>query len=164
MLDNILIVLILLSIVLSFFIVKVWKKKYFVKELYIDEGVSVALYVITIAITIGSLTIYCILSKGVEDSRLYLVTVLILDWLLLLAYCICATTCIYLKDKTLIKKNIINSKQILLNKEIKIIEKIDKRIIKSSEKSISISSRYLTGKINSLMNNVKMIINTISNI
>ena len=52
MLDNILIVFILLSIVLSFFIVKVWKKKYFVKELYIGEGVSVALYVITIAITI----------------------------------------------------------------------------------------------------------------
>jgi len=34
MLDNILIVLILFSIVLSFFIVKVWKKKNFVKELY----------------------------------------------------------------------------------------------------------------------------------
>jgi hypothetical protein len=159
MLDNILIVLILLSIVLSFFIVKIWKKKYFVKELYIGEGVSVALYVITIAITIGLLTIYCILSKGVAYSWLYLVIVLILDWLLLFAYCIGATTCIYLKDKTLIKKNIINSKQILLNKEIKIIEKIDKRIIKSSEKSISISSRYLTGNINSLMNNVKIIIN-----
>ena len=42
MLDNILIVLILFSIVLSFFIVKVWKKKKFVKELYISEGVSIA--------------------------------------------------------------------------------------------------------------------------
>lgn len=159
MLDDILIVLILLSIVLSFFIVKIWKKKYFVKELYIDEGVSVVLYVITIAITIGLLTAYCILSKGVVNSWLYLAILLILDWLLLFAYCICATTCIYLKDKTLIKKDIINSKQILLNKEIKIIEKIDRRIIKSSEKSISISARYLTGSINSLMYNVKIIIN-----
>ena len=44
---------------------------------------------------------------------MYLVIVLILDWLLLFAYCIGATTCIYLKDKTLIKKNIINSKQTL---------------------------------------------------
>lgn len=159
MLDNILIVLILLSIVLSFFIVKIWKKKYFVKELYIGEGVSVALYVITIAITIGLLTIYCILSKGVANSWLYLVIVLILDWLLLFAYCIGATTCIYLKDKALIKKNIVNSKQILLDEKTKIIEKIDKRIIKSSGKSISISSRYLTGNINNLMNNVKLIIN-----
>lgn len=159
MLDNILIVLILLSIVLSFFIVKIWKKKYFVKELYIGEGVSVALYVITIAITIGLLTVYCILSKGVVYSWLYLVIVLILDWLLLFAYCIGATTCIYLKDKALIKKNIVNSKQILLDEKTKIIEKIDKRIIKSSGKSISISSRYLTGNINNLMNNVKLIIN-----
>ena len=159
MLDNILIVLILLSIVLSFFIVKIWKKKYFVKELYIGEGASVALYVITIAITIGLLTIYCILSKGVVYSWLYLVIVLMFDWMLLFVFCVVATTCIYLKDNTLIKKNIVNYKQILLNKEIKIIEKIDKRIIKSSEKSISISSRYLTGNINSLMNNVKVIIN-----
>lgn len=159
MLDNILIVLILLLIVLSFFIVKVWKKKYFVKELYIGEGVSVTLYVITFAITIGLLTIYCISSKGLPYSWLYLLIVLMFDLVLLFVYCFGATTCIYLKDKTLIKKNIINSKQILLNKEIKIIEKIDKRIIKSSEKSISISSRYLTGNINSLMNNVKIIIN-----
>ena len=159
MLDNILIVLILLSIVLSFFIVRIWKKKNFVKELNIGEGVSVALYVITVAITIGLLTIYCILSKGVAYSWLYLVIVLILDWLLLFAYCIGTTTCIYLKDKALIKKNIVNSKQILLDEKTKIIEKIDKRIIKSSGKSISISSRYLTGNINNLMNNVKFIIN-----
>ena len=159
MLDNFLIVLILLSIILSFFIVKVWKKKYFVKELYIGEGVSVALYVITIAITGGLLTIYCISSKGVAYSWLYLVIVLILDWLLLFVYCICATTCTYLKDKVLIKKNIVNSKQILLDEKTKIIEKIDKRIIKSSGKSISISSRYLTGNIKNLVNSIKIIIN-----
>ena len=159
MLDNILILLILISIVLSFFIVKIWKRKYFVKELYVGEGVSVALYVITIAITIGLLTIYCISSKGLSYSWLYLLIVLLFDLVLLFVYCFVATTCIYLIDKTLIKKNIINSKQILLNKEIKIIEKIDKRIIKSSEKSISINSRYLIGNINNLINNVKIIIN-----
>lgn len=159
MLDNILIVLSLLSIVLSFFIVKVWKKKYFVKELYISQGVSIALYVITIAITIGLLTIYYISSKGFPYSWLYLLIVLMFDCILLFVICIEATTCIYLKDKTLIKKNIINSKQILLNKETKIIEKIDKKIIKSKEKSISISSRYLTGNINNLVNCIKIIIN-----
>ena len=159
MLDNILIVLILFSIVLSFFIVKVWKKKYFVKELYISGGASIAIYVITIVITIDLLTTYCISSKGLAYSWLFLVIVLILDWILLFVFCILATTCIYLKDNALIKKNIVNSKQILLNKEIKIIEKIDKRIIKSTEKSISISSRYLTGNIKKIMYNVKMIIN-----
>ena len=158
MLDNILIVLILFSIVLSFFIVKVWKKKNFVKELYISEGVSIAFYVITIAITIGLLTMYCISSKGLPYSWLFLVIVLIFDWMLLFVFCIVTTTCIYLKDNTLIKKNIVNSKQITLNKEIKIIEKFDKRIIKSREKSISISSRYLTGNIKNFMNNVKIII------
>ena len=159
MLDNILIVLILFSIVLSFFIVKVWKKKNFVKELYISEGVSIAFYVITIAITIGLLTMYCISSKGLPYSWLFLVIVLIFDWMLLFVFCIVTTTCIYLKDNKLIKKNIVNSKQITLNKEIKIIEKFDKRIIKSREKSISISSRYLTGNIKNFMNNVKIIIN-----
>lgn len=159
MLDNILILLILFSIVFSFFVVKVWKKKYYVKELYISEGVSIALYVITIAITIGLLTIYCIYSKGLPYSWLYLLVVLIFDLVLLFVICIVATTCIYLKDNTLIKKNIISSKQILLDKETKIIEKNDKRIIKSKKKSISISSRYLTGNLNNLMNNVKTIIN-----
>ena len=86
MLDNILIVLILFSIVLSFFIVKVWKKKNFVKELYISEGVSIAFYVITIAITIGLLTMYCISSKGLPYSWLFLVIVLIFDWILLFVF------------------------------------------------------------------------------
>lgn len=159
MLDNILIVLILLSIVLSFFIVKIWKKKYFVKELYISQGVTISLCIITSAITIGLLTIYYISSKGLPYSWLYLLIVLIFDYLLLFVFCIEATTCIYLKDNTLIKKNIINSKRVLLNKETKIIEKIDKRIIKSKENSISISSRYLTGNINNLVNCIKRIIN-----
>ena len=44
MLDNILIIIILFSIALCFFIVKDWKKKYFVKELYISEGVSIAFF------------------------------------------------------------------------------------------------------------------------
>ena len=159
MLDNFLIVLILFSIVLSFFIVKGWKKKYFVKELYISKGVSIALYVITIAITIGLLTIYCISSKELPYSWLYLLIVLMLDLLLAFVFCIIATTCIYLKDEVLTKKNIVITKNILINKETKIIEKIDKKIVKYKEKSISISSRYLTGSINTLINNLKIIIN-----
>ena len=159
MIDIILIVLILLSIILSFFIVKAWKKKYFVKELYIDEGVSVGVYVITIAITIGLLTVYFILSKGEPYSWLPLVILLVEDWILLFVMCITATTCVYLEDKTLIKKNIFFSKKILLNKETKIIENAAKRIIKSGGKSISFSSRYLSGNIRTFVNNIKIIIN-----
>ena len=90
---------------------------------------------------------------------MYLLIVLLYDLLLLFVFCLIATTCIFLKGETLVKKNIIITKQILLNRETKIIEKIDKKIVKSNEKSISISSRYLTGDINNLMNNVKIIIN-----
>ena len=68
MLDNILIVLILLSIVLSFCMVKIWKKKHFVKELYIGDGACVALCITTIAIVIGLLAIYCIFLQGLRYS------------------------------------------------------------------------------------------------
>lgn len=159
MLDIILIIIILFSILLSFFIVKIWKKKHFVKELYISKGASIAIYVITIVITIVLLAGYFITTKGLTYSWLYLLIGLLLDLLLLFVFCITATTCIYLKDEMLIKKNIVNSKQILLNKDTTIIEKIDKRIIKCREKSISISARYLSGNINKLISNVKIIIN-----
>lgn len=159
MLDNILIILILFSIVFCLFIVKVWKKKYFVKELIISKVVSIEFYVITIVFTIGLLTIYYISLKGFPYSWLALVIILIFDWMLLFVFCICATTCVYLKDSTLIKRNIFNSKQILINKETKIIEKFDKIIIGSSKRTISIRSRYLTGNIRNLKNNINLIIN-----
>ena len=84
---------------------------------------------------------------------------LVEDWILLFVFCIAATTCVYIEDKTLIKKNIFFSKKILLNKETKIIEKTFKRIIKSGGKSISFSSRYLSGNIRTFVNNIKIIIN-----
>lgn len=158
MLDNILIIVILFSILLSFIISRVWKKKYFVKELYIGNGVSIVIYVITTAISVGLLTIYFATSRELQYSWLYLLIVLIFDWILLFVFCITYTTCVYLKNEKLYKKNIFISKQIIINRETKIIEKIDKTIIKSKNKSISISSRYLTGSIRNLMNNVKIII------
>lgn len=159
MLDKILIILIFLTIVLFVLKVKVWKKRYFVKELYVSEGASIAICVVTIVNTIGLLIINYTLEKDSPYSWLFLTIVLISDLMMLLVFSIVATTCIYLKDNTLIKKNIIYSKQILLNKETKIIEKFDKIIIKYRKKSIAINFRYLTGNINNLMNNVKTIIN-----
>ena len=159
MLDNILIMAILFSIVLSFIIVRIWRKKHFVKELYVSEGASIAFYTITIAITIVSLIVYFVTAKGSSNSWLYLLLVLLLDWVGLFVFCITYTTCIYLKEEMLIKKNIIITKKIILNRETKIIEKTDRTIIKSKKKSISISARYLSGSINNLMNDVKIIIN-----
>lgn len=159
MLDNILIIVISFSILLSFLIAIVWKKKHFVKELYIGNGVSIVIYIITIAISIGLLTIYFATSRGLQYSWLYLLILLIFDWILLFVFCVMYTTCVYLKDGKLYKKNIFISKHIVLNRETKIIEKIDKTIIKSKNESISISSRYLTGSIRNLMNKVKKLIN-----
>ena len=159
MLDNILIMLIFFSIVLSFFVVIIWKKKHFVKELYISEGSSITIYIITVAITIGLLIAFFAKCKGLPFGWLYLLIVLLCDLLLLFIFLIDATTCIYLKDKILYKKNIFITKKILLNRETVIVEKIDRRIIKFKNKSISISSRYLSGSINNLINNVKNTIN-----
>ena len=61
MLDKILIILIFLTIVLFVLKVKVWKKRYFVKELYVSEGASIAICVVTIVNTIGLLIINYIL-------------------------------------------------------------------------------------------------------
>jgi hypothetical protein len=152
MLDNILIIVILFTIILSFSIVRIWRKKYFVKEIYISEGATIASSIITIAVTIELLTIYFVTSRVLPYSWLYLLIVLLVDLILLLVYSIDATTCIYLNNEILIYKNIFFSKEVLIDKNTKIIEKIDRRIIKSKKNSISISSRYLTGNINSIIN------------
>lgn len=155
MLDNILIITILFSIVLSFLIVKVWRKKHFVKSLYIDQGVSITFYVIALAFTIVLLTIYYIQAY----NWLFLLMLLLYDLCSLFIFCILTTTCIYLKDNVVIKKNIFITKKILLNKETKIIEKATKTIIKSKNKSISISSRHLNGNIRKFIYDIKIIIN-----
>lgn len=159
MLDNFLITIILFSMLLSFLTSWIWKKRHFVKELYISKWVSIVIYVIAMAITIALLTIYFVSSRDLPYSWLYLLIVLLFDWIMLFAFCITFTTCVYLKNKMLYKKNIFITKQILLNEETEIIEKIDMSIIKLNNKSISISARYLTGNIRHLISKIKTIIN-----
>ena len=159
MLDNILIIAILFFIILSFSIVKVWKKKHFIKTLYIDGGASITFYVIALVFTIILLTINFIQIKELPNNWLFLLILFLYDLCLLFIFCILATTCIYLKDNMVIKKNIFITKKILLNKETKIIEKATKTIIKSKNKSISISSRHLNGNIRKFIYDIKIIIN-----
>lgn len=158
MLDNILIIMILFSLLITLVVSCLWKKRHFVKELYIGSGVSIVIYAITVTIIIGLLSIYFATSKGLQYSWLYLLIVLLFDWLLLFIFLIDYTTCVYIKDVMLYKKNIFITKKIPLNKEIIIIEKIDRTIIKNNNKTISISSRYLTGNIRIFIHKIKMII------
>ena len=156
MLDGILTVIILLLITLSSLIVKMWRKNNFVKELYIDK--SGILLGITIAVTTLLLTAHFSIPQESLYDWSYLLIVLLFDLLFLFLFCMSATTCIYLRDERLIQKNIFYSKEIAINKETKIIEKIDRKIIRSNGISISISSRSLSGNINDLMNKIRMII------
>lgn len=159
MLDNILIIAILFFIILSFSIVKVWKKKHFIKTLYIGGGVAITFYAIALVLTIILLAIYYIQTKELPNNWLFLLILLLYDLCLLFIFCILATTCIYLKDNMVIKKNIFITKKILLNKETKIIEKTTKTIIKSKNKSISIISKHLNGNIRKFIYDIKIIIN-----
>ncbi|MBR6773872.1 MAG: hypothetical protein IKM16_04310 [Clostridia bacterium] len=155
--DIVLIIAILISIPLTFFIVKIWRKKYFVKELYISEGASIVFAVILIVSTIIHLTLYFIAT--IENSYLHFLILFLYDILLEFVFSITATTCIYLKDEILVKKNIFITKKILLNRETKIIEKSIKTIVKSPNTSISLRAGHLSGSINNLIYTVKMIIN-----
>lgn len=164
MIDNILIAIILLLFIISFLVVHIWKKKNYVKEVYISSGVSLLLYLITLFITVGLILCYYILSKGLQYSWKCLLIVLLLDIIMLLVYCINASLCISLNDNNfLCKKTIFIKKEIKIDNETKIIEKIDKIIIKSQNKSIILDLRYLSGSVNNMRYKIKQIINEQTN-
>ena len=118
MLDNFLITIILFSMLLSFLTSWIWKKRHFVKELYISKWVSIVIYVIAMAITIALLTIYFVSSRDLPYSWLYLLIVLLFDWIMLFAFCITFTTCVYLKIKCYIKRIfLLQNKYCLMKKQ-----------------------------------------------
>lgn len=158
MLDIILIIITLLFIIFTFLIVTIWKKKHFVKEIYIEKAVSILFYLLTVAITIGLIIAYFVTTQENLKSWLFLVILLCMDILMLLVYAYTATACIYLKDNVLVKKNIFITKQITITKETTIKEKFDRRIIQSQNKKISINSRGFIGNILTLVGRIKSII------
>ena len=91
MLYNILVIIILFSIMLCFFVVKIWKKRNYVKEIYIDEGVSIIFYVMAIISTITLLIIYFMYSKELTHIYKLLLIILLMDFVLLFAFCFTAT-------------------------------------------------------------------------
>ncbi len=160
MIDNILIVIIILVFITAFLIIHIWKKKNYIKQLYISNVVSHLFYLITLSSTVGLIVCYCILSKGLRYSWIYLLIVLVFDIIMLLVYCITASLCISLKDNNVLcRKTIFTKREIIIDRDIIIIEKFDKIIIKSQNKSIILRLRYLSGSVNNLCYRIKQIIN-----
>ncbi len=163
MIDNILIVIIILVFITAFLIIHIWKKKNYIKQLYISNGVSLSFYLIALFSTVGLIVCYYILSKGLRYSWVYLLIVLVFDIIMLLVYCITASLCISLNDNNfLCKKTIFIKKEIKIDNDTKIIEKFDKIIIKSQNKSIILGLRYLSGSVNTVRYKIKQIINNSS--
>ena len=162
MLDIFLIILIFVTIIGCFLTVKFWKKRNFVKEVTYGEGSSNALLIIDIINTLISLVAYFAVLADVPNPR-FLMSILIINLGFLFLYCIDATMCIYIKDKTIIKKNLFFYKQIILNNETIIIEKNVSMIIRYNKKSISIDLRRATGNVRNLIYRVKEIITSSDN-
>lgn len=159
MLNIILIVATYSLLALTFFIVTIWKKKNFVKEVYIEQRASIVFYAITVAITIGLTIAYFLTAKGNLDGWKYWVTALAVDIVLLVPYAHISTACIYLEDNVLVKRNIFFKKQIKLDRESIYKETGYRRIVQSQNKKISIWLRYDKGNLFTLIGKIKEIIN-----
>ncbi len=157
MLDIFLTVLLLFSIISSFIVVKVWKKKKFVKTLYVEENVSNFFYILNALMMIGMLIKYYI-SKPESHILMLFAILFFANSILLFLYLFTATYCIYLNDNKVVKSNLFHTKQILIDDKTKIIEKFNVRIIKSNKKSIRIYYRYVDGSVNNFMYEVRKII------
>lgn len=158
MISNILIAIILLLLTSTFLCVNVWKKRNFVKELYVEPFVSAAYFAIAFVFSVGIIIAYLIYQQTSTLHWSGLFLVLVSDLPLMGAYAITATTCVYLDGNTLVKKSIFYTKRILIDKNTKIVEKIDRRIIQSEKNTISIEAKGLTGKMNTLIYRIKQII------
>lgn len=156
-LDIFLTVLLLFSIISSFIVVKVWRKKKFVKTLYIEENVSNFCYILNAIAIIGMLIKYYI-SKQENNILMLFGLLLFINFVMLFGYLFAATYCIYLNGNKVVKSNLFHTKQILTDHKTKIIEKFDVRIIKSNKKSIRIYYRYIDGSVNNFIYEVRKII------
>ena len=156
MISNILIAIILLLLTSTFLFVNVWKKRNFVKELYVEPFVRI--FCDIVRVFRGYYNCLFCFSTNFNSPLVGFILVLVSDLPLMGAYAITATTCVYLDGNTLVKKSIFYTKRILIDKNTKIVEKIDRRIIQSEKNTISIEAKDLTGKMNTLIYRIKQII------
>lgn len=147
--DLIMLFIIIFSIV-SFVLAFLWKKKYFVKELYVDKPIIfLCIYIFIVAVEV---LFYLAVLRGQESVYIYALVSAVLDFLLLLMFIPQITTCVYLKNNVLVYKNIFIKKEIdLTDKDIIVKKKTFKTIIIHGRVRITINIRQLVGRVNSLL-------------
>ncbi|MBQ9125512.1 MAG: hypothetical protein IJY13_02510 [Clostridia bacterium] len=159
MINYILIAIILLLLTFSFFGVYAWKKRNFVKELYVDPLASAVLFAIAFVFSVGIIIAYLISQQTSALHWSGLFAILIADLVSMGAYAITATDCVYLNDNVLIRKNIFCTKKIVVNRKTQIIHTMLRIIVKDEKTAIVIGLRRYMGRIILLKYRIEQIIN-----
>lgn len=135
-----------------------WKKKHFIKELYVDNTIAfICVYIFMVILTVAPYLFHFRYQNTVFMYALFSTS---LNFCLLLMCISSITTCVYLKNTVLIYTNMFVEKKIdLKGNDVIFKEKIDKKIVISKHFRITISARYLSGDINYLCYQIKNIIN-----
>ena len=143
-----------LLFVMAFF----WKKKHFVKGLYVDNTIAfICVYIFMVILTVAP---YLFHFRYQNSVFIYALLSTSLNFCVLLMGISSLTTCVYLKNTILIYTNMFVEKKIdLKGKDVVFKEKVDKKIVISKHFRITISARYLSGDINYLCYQIKNIIN-----
>ena len=158
MINYIFIAIILLLLTSTFFGVYVWKKRNFVKELYVEPLASALLFAIAFVFSVGIIIAYLISQQTSALHWSGLFAILIADLVSMGAYAITATDCVYLNDNVLIRKNIFCTKKIVVNRKTQIIHTMDRIMVKSEETAIVIGLRYMIGHTSNLIYTINLII------
>lgn len=161
--DIALTILIFSIILLSHVVVLIWKKKHFVKQLYIERAVSIIGYLFSFLFSVSLVVICFTVGKDSPYSWIYLLILLVFDIIMMFVYVMTSTICICIEEDILYSKNLFKNKQIKIDEEVIVIEKIDRRIVKSQDCDISISSRYLSGSVWILLDKIYQIKESKSN-
>ena len=135
-----------------------WKKKHFIKGLYVNNTIAfICFYIFMVILTVVP---YLLLFRYQNNVFIYALFSTSLNFCLLLMCISSITTCVYLKNTTVIYKNLFVEKKIdLKGNDVIFEEKIDKKIVISKHFRITISARYLSGDINYLCYQIRAIIN-----
>lgn len=159
MINYIFIAIILLLLTSTFLCVHVWKKRNFVKELYVDPLASAVLFAIAFVFSVGIIIAYLISQQTSAPHWSGLFVILITDLVLMGAYVITATDCVYLNDNVLIRKNIFCTKKIVVNRKTQIIHTMLRIIVKDEKTAIIIGLRRYMGRMDLLIYRIEQIIN-----
>ena len=159
MINYIFIAIILLLLTSSFFGVYVWKKRNFVKELYVEPLAFALLFAIAFVFSAGIILVYLISQQTSALHWSGLFAILITDLVLMGAYVITATDCVYLNDNVLIRKNIFCTKKIVVDRKTQIIHTMDRIIVKDEKTAIIIGLRRYMGRMDLLIYRIEQIIN-----